>query len=269
MSEAYRDKLYSICERLVQTSLKIAEQCKLTVTKQGFVHPKLLALTLLCRTLTNFKGVVILTRERLPVEARVLARCCYENMIMVGGLSAEGDAFAERMKDDDRAGRSSKLKFAFETESVFQTLSQETQEAVTDAYDALRTGKRREFLKPKDASGIGPFKDAYIAYSQFSGDAAHPTITALARHWSPGENDRTGILDLVPEPSEDQLDETLHLACIALLSIMVVVNEMNGFTEAGKKLIDLNTELKTLQAEKWGPEDSNKEMEIRTEKSNR
>src|SRR4051794_24439091 len=29
-----------------------------------------------------YQGVVILVRERLAVEARVLARCCFENMII-------------------------------------------------------------------------------------------------------------------------------------------------------------------------------------------
>jgi hypothetical protein len=267
LPEAYREKLYPICERLVRAALEMADQCELTVTKHGLADPKVLALALLCRTLTNFKGVVVLTHERLPVEARVLARCCFENMIMVGGLSAEGEAFAERMKADDRAGRRNRLKFAFETESVFETLSEETRMAVTTAYEALRTGQRGEFLKPKHASDIGPFKDMYPAYGQFSGDAAHPTITALARHWGRGEDEKTAVFDVVPEPRENELDETLHLACVALLSIMFLVNEMNGYTEAGKKLIDLNTELKELQAERWGPEEIGGEgLYIRTEK---
>jgi hypothetical protein len=263
LSGAYRDKLYPLCERLDQTALEIAGQCKLIVTEQGLAHPKLLALALLCRTVTNFKGVIILTRERLIVEARVLTRCCYENMFMVGGLSAEGDAFAERMKADDRAGRSSRLKFQFETESLFETLSAETQTAVAAAYNSLTNSETRKFLKPKQISGIGPFKETYAAYAQYSGNAAHPTLTALARHWSLDQ--KTATFDTIPEPTEDQLDETLHLACIALLSIMVVVNEMNGFTEAGKELIELNMELKTLQAEKWGAgEIGDDGMEIRT-----
>lgn len=188
---------------------------------------------------------------------------------MVGGLSQEGVAFAERMKADDRAGRSQRLRFTFETETVFETLSKETQAAVTAAYEALTAGQKREFLKPKEASRIGPFKETYTAYAQFSGDAAHPTITALARHWGRGEDEKTAVFDVIPEPRENELDETLHLACIALLGIMVVVNEMNGFTEAGKKLITLNTELKTLQAERWGGGEIGEGMEIRTEKSDR
>jgi Family of unknown function (DUF5677) len=144
LSGAYRDKLYPLCERLVQTALEIAGRCKLTVTEQGLAHPNLLAVALLCRTLTNFKGVVILTRERLIVEARVLTRCCYENMFMVGGLFAEGDAFAERMKADDRAGRTSRLKFQLETDSLFETLSAETQAAVAAAYNSL-TNRQENF----------------------------------------------------------------------------------------------------------------------------
>jgi hypothetical protein len=66
LPEGYRDKLYLTCERLVRTAVEMAGQCELTATKYGFADHKLLALALLCRTLTNFRGVVILTRERLP-----------------------------------------------------------------------------------------------------------------------------------------------------------------------------------------------------------
>jgi hypothetical protein len=79
----HRDKLYPLCEKMVQLALEIADQSTLTVTPRGMTEPKILALALLGRTLQNFKGVIVLTREKLPVEARVLARCCYENMFMV------------------------------------------------------------------------------------------------------------------------------------------------------------------------------------------
>jgi hypothetical protein len=78
LSDSYVEKLTRFADRLIRTAMLIVDQCELPVTKQGFAHPNLLALTLLCRTVHNFKGVVVLTRERLLVEARVLARCCYE-----------------------------------------------------------------------------------------------------------------------------------------------------------------------------------------------
>jgi hypothetical protein len=51
---------------------------------------------------------------------------------------------------------------------------------------ALRMGAPTlGFLMPKQVSGLSAFKETYLIYSQFSGDAAHPTLTALARHWGP------------------------------------------------------------------------------------
>ena len=54
------------------------------------LHPRILALALLSRTLSNLKGVAILTERGLAVEARTLARCCYENLFMVGNACLEG-----------------------------------------------------------------------------------------------------------------------------------------------------------------------------------
>ena len=133
MPESYREKLYPVCERLRQIALEIIAQCDLKVTEHGMAHPDILALTLLSRTLSNFRAMVLLTKERMIVEARVMARCCFENLFMVGGLHAEGLSFAKRMIDDDRAGRRGRIRFAFENETIFESFSPEMQEAVRES----------------------------------------------------------------------------------------------------------------------------------------
>jgi hypothetical protein len=172
-------------------------------------------------------------------------------MFMVGGLHAEGVEFAKRMIEDDRAGRKGRIRFTLETNTIFESLSDEMQKAVEESHGTMQEAPRVQFLKPRDASEKSAFKETYLVYSQFSGDAAHPTLAALARHWGPA-GDTISYFDIAPEPKEDELDETLHLTCIAVLGIMVVVNEMHGFTEAGKMLPALNGEFVTLQNEKWG-----------------
>jgi hypothetical protein len=264
----HREKLYPLCEKLAQLALEMADQCELTVTVRGMTEPKILVLALLGRTLQNFKGCILLTQAKLAVEARVLARCCYENMFMVGGLHADGEAFADRMIEDDRAGRKGRIRFTFENESIFKGLSDELQTAVAHSKQSLDHAPRFQFLKPKDVSGMSAFKESYIAYSQFSGDSAHPTLTALARHWGPAER-QSAFFDLIPDAKEDELDETLHLAYIAVLGILVVVNEMHGYIEAGKKLPALNDEFITLQAEKYDSRTVADGMEIRTEPSDK
>jgi len=266
LAQDYREKAYPVCERLRSIAIEILGQADLVVTQQGMVHPNILALALLSRTLSHFKALILLTQQRMVVEARVLSRCCFENLFIVGGLHAEGIAFAERMIEDDRAGRKGRIRFASENESIYQALSPEMQVAVKQRHEEFKAAPRVGFLKQKDASDAGAFKDMYVVYSQFSGDAAHPTIMALSRHWGPA-GERTAYFDVEPEPREDELDETLHLSCVALLSMLVVVNEMIDYTEAGKKLPEINQELKTLQAERWGVESIEEGMDIRTEGS--
>jgi hypothetical protein len=153
--------------------------------------------------------------------------------------------------------------FSAENKEIYESLSPDTQAALREAIESY--GKERpDFLKPKSASAITPFKETYVAYSQFSGDAAHPTLTALRRHLSRGP-EKTAYFDVVPEPKDEELDETLHLSCIALITVLVVANEMNGFTEAGKELPELNGELKRLQAERYGSASVAEGMDIRTE----
>jgi hypothetical protein len=262
MTENHKEKLYPLCERMHLVALEMMDQCELPVTTQGMTHPKILALALLSRTLANLKGVVVLTKQRLAVEARVLARCCYENMFTIGGLHAEGDEFAKKMIEDNEAGRKGRLRFTLETPAIFKSLSAQMQNAVKKAHDTLAAAPKTGFLMPKHVSGSA-FKETYLVYSQFSGDAAHPTIMALARHWGPA-NSKTAYFDVEPEAKDSELDETLHLACIAVIGVMVVVNEMHGSTKAGKKLPELNHELVTLQNEKWGESAISEGMEIRT-----
>jgi len=265
VSGTHREQLYALCEGIGRLSTEIMEQCELVVTPLGMTEPRILVLALLSRSLNNLKGVVALTKTRLVVEARVLARCCYENMYMVGGLHAEGAAFAKRMVDDNEAGRKGRIRFTFENEQIFGTLSAEMQESVKERHELFKAMPKFDFLQPKQASGVSAFKETYIVYSQFSGDAAHPTLMALSRHWGPAD-DKTAYFDVAPEPREDELDETLHLACMAVMGIMVVVNEMHRYTEAGKKLPSLNGALQALQEAKWGPATINEGMEFRTEK---
>lgn len=262
----YRERLYSICGRLHEKALEVINQADLRVTERGMVDPKILAVSLLSRTLSNFRGLVMLVKGQMVVEARVLARCCFENLYMVGGLHAEGTEFAKRMIEDDQAGRKSRIRFALGTETIFETLSTELQDSVKEHVEMLKTAPKVGFLKPKDASEMGAFNETYMAYSQFSGDAAHPTITALSRHWSVGEADKAAYIHAQPEPSEDELDQTLEMASIALMSVAAAVNEIVGCTDAGKELLVINHQMKLLQAERWGADSVREGMEIRTEK---
>jgi len=69
-----------------------------------------------------------------------------------------------------------------ENDSIYDALSLEMQSAARQRYEEFKAAKVG-FLKHRDASDAGPFKYMYLVYSQFPGDAVHPTIMALSRHW--------------------------------------------------------------------------------------
>jgi len=48
--------------------------------------PKIIAVLLLIRTLSNFRGTVNLLRADRIVEARTIARCCFENLFHIAAL---------------------------------------------------------------------------------------------------------------------------------------------------------------------------------------
>jgi hypothetical protein len=62
---------------------------------------------LLCRTITNFKGAMFMVRKEAIIEARMLVRLCFENLIWVGALSSLGTSFVREMRDDEAANRRS------------------------------------------------------------------------------------------------------------------------------------------------------------------
>jgi len=239
----FSDKVQAFNARLLEASKQLVTACTLTVTARGMLDPKVLAYLLLCRTISNFEGMLLLVKYRLVVEARTLARCCVENLFLAGGLHEQGDTFADKMKADDDAGRQLRLKFAQSTSEIFDSLEPDMQSAVVDFLDRVA---KSNLLSPKSASGAGAFKTAYLAYSQFSGDAAHPSLTALARHWRRAE-DRTVEVVVRPEVSHAELDQTLIFADMAVLGLLGVIDEMFGHVAPSGALVRLRDELQALQ----------------------
>jgi hypothetical protein len=95
----------ALAEKLRRTGHDIFATAKVMVTEKGFADEKVLALTLLARTLSNLKTTLLLLREKQIVEARTITRCCYENLYWVIALAEEGAAFVRKMQHDEMTHR--------------------------------------------------------------------------------------------------------------------------------------------------------------------
>jgi hypothetical protein len=59
----------------------------------------------LARTLGNMQAAAQLLESGHVVEARTLARCCWENLFWIAALTKQGNDFVKAMELDDAANR--------------------------------------------------------------------------------------------------------------------------------------------------------------------
>jgi hypothetical protein len=225
-------------DKLLVTSSGVFEQAQFADNDKTLSNPKVIALALLCRTATNFSALKLLLENQFLVEARTMARCCYENLFWIGGLTGKGQEFVDKIvhhNDVNKIKSSHELlqwakkqkePVQFETDlEVFLTKLK----AQTPARSAV------DFKSAADAGNVG---DAYIIYRVLSTDAAHPSAISLSRHVGSKADGNTEYVTLIAEPAIDDAEvvETLEFGCSALLGVVVGTNNLVSGTPAGKEL---------------------------------
>jgi hypothetical protein len=228
----------ALAEKLVQVADGIFREAKVSEDEIHSSNPKMIGLTLLCRTVNNFAGARLLLENDFIVEARTLLRCCYENFFWLAGLSVKGAAFVNEMVSDHKATRHKRGRELLEWAKE-QTEPVAFEEKLSEFMaDATREKDKPSKISHFDAAKAGGIVEAYIIYRVLSTDAAHPSITSLDRHLREEAED---VLTLLAEPPviPEEVIETLEFCCSVLLGVCVAINSMLGGTEAGKPLPDL------------------------------
>jgi hypothetical protein len=234
MDETRKTQWAQLADSIGQAGYDILGGKPVTITAKGFADPKVLAIMLLSRTLSNFRAVFALIETGLVVEARILVRCCFENAFWIAGLHADGDRFARKMLQDEMRSRRARGEWVLSTTAE---LSEEVEKRVREQ---LRLVKEKwpdaKSLSPKDVALSGLLRDGYLIYSQLSADSAHPTVTSLNRHVGRSEVDGEKLIDVVLVAKDDEIVKTWDWACNTLLGACVGVNEILEGTPAGTHL---------------------------------
>ena len=210
---------------------------------------KLLAVTLLARSILNFDGAIRMARVQLVVEARILVRSCFENQFWIAGLKAEGDRFAERMLHDEIKSRQGRGQFLFENDRTRSSLPPDTSQRLRDWIEESRKQwPKAASLKPKAVAAGTVAAAAYVLYAQLSSDSAHPSLYALGRHIVTQSADDQTIrgIDVRPVVRPREIEDTLDLACMALLGAIIGANDVLGGTAGDLALNDLTREYQRL-----------------------
>jgi hypothetical protein len=239
---AYGADLLLICEGILQ-------QANFAEADKNASDPKVVALTLMCRTANNFAAMRLLIENGFVVEARTMARCAYENLFWVGGLTGNAAEFVQRMV---KADATSKLKRGAELLdwAKRQQTPSDFEGPLKAFLDDLKVKTEKGDISYKAAAGAGKIGDGYIIYRVLSTDSAHPSATSLSRHVDYDETSDPPVLTLrgMPVVEEGEVDETLEFGCSALLGVCVGANKLVGGTQAGRELPRMFERYKELGA---------------------
>jgi hypothetical protein len=113
-------------------------------------------------------------------------------------------------------------------------------------------GEQKAPLKPREVIKKYDVRDAYIFYQQLSGDAAHPSVTALNRHVIAGKDGAIRGLMVVPPINVAEVMDTTSYAAMALLGVGIAATTIFGGTPKDPQLEELTAEYQALAAATLG-----------------
>ena len=226
---ALKDEWIGFSNDLIHAGYGVLGNAHVEITEKGAGDPKILSVLLLARTLSNFKGALLTAKNGRVVESRILARACFENSFWISGLAGDGDKFAQRMLHDEVQSRQSRGQALFDGQATRDSLEPDTDARLREwLAESRKMFPKPKSLNPKEVANTVTGGEAYLFYTQFSSDAAHPSLTALNRYVRSWEEDGELVrgIDLEPVPNDSEIAETLNLACLALLGAAIGTNEI-------------------------------------------
>jgi hypothetical protein len=241
-------KAINYAQKLLDAAIDVvgaAPEC--TELNQNWARdPKIVGLTILCRSISNFRAAMLLVQHEQAPEAKALVRLLYENHLWLAALRERGIEFVQDMREDEAVHRRTLGELTIKITS--------TQGGDVSGPDALKLRNiikdlGQQFPQPKKLNAgktavKGGVEMAYVEYARLSLDAVHCSVTALGYHLSSEHTQGKSelMLDVVPRTTPaEELSTVLH-ACRALIAAARDADELIGYTTAGATLAALETE---------------------------
>jgi len=240
-------KAIQYCDKLLSTAIDVVGAANVQVSQDWARDPKIVGLTILCRSITNFRAAMLLVQQGHVTEARALCRCLYENLLWIGALRERGPNFVEDMRKDEAFNRQSigELTLRLSKKHGGDVSSPDSLKLRSIIKDVGKTFPATKKLSASKTAAEGVVELAYVTYATLSLDSVHCSVTALGRHlWQERiAEDHTELVVSVEAGISDAatLSTILH-ACRALTGVAVAANEILGFTAATAQLEAIMTE---------------------------
>ncbi len=245
-------KAIEYSQRLLNASIEVVGAARIQPDEQRARDPRVIALTLLCRSISNFRAAMLLGQQEQAMEARAMVRLLNENLLWLGALRERGSAFVQEMIADQRhndgvIARATMRLTSKHGGNVSSEGALKLRGIIRSLDKQIPKGKK---LRADEIAAQGVVELAYVDYLAFSLDALHCSVRSLGRHLSSVRTETTDELtvSVVPNtPPKEVLSTMLH-ACSALMGAAVAANEQIGFTTASPALAALHAE---FEANGW------------------
>lgn len=201
---AFAKKLREICISLLPAS-------EIPMAASLEEAAELYATLLFCRTITNYKGTLILLEEGLIIESQTLQRSCFENSLWLRRLATEGVSFAKDINDDGYFNEANFAKILMSNSTDKETIS------FLQGHIRLGIGSKRINHKMSRAEGE---KEDYAMFRHLSLSAAHPSVTSLLRHFVSDSESGTRVLSVETDASDREVMANLYFTVAAMMNCL-------------------------------------------------
>lgn len=212
-----------LLDRLIDLGVTLHRDTEIPITAKGAADVPVICMAIACRTVGHLKAIREMVTAHQLIEARILTRCCFENLFFVAALVSKKDAFVEQMRDETMAQRKARGQLIMQLTKGGGGANWAKTLQVYLARIEKRALKRAR-MDPSHVAGLGPMEKSYIYYAQLSADSSHPTLDALGRYIT--RDDDGLMIDINPVRQDKEFADTLAWACEATIGTLVGVNEV-------------------------------------------
>lgn len=187
---------------------------------------ELASAAMFARALQSFEATVILAERGMLADAGSLARNIVESAVFLGGLALIDD-FTKRMAASNNAHFFGMAKAI--AEQMEGNASPEYLANASELRDLLQNvvaqGHARSGINLRQLAkevGMDPLYE--VVYRSLSGDAAHPSLASIERHF--GRNGAGQVEKLLFSPQRDGMEKVLSAAISAFLAALEALGEV-------------------------------------------
>jgi hypothetical protein len=233
---------FEYADRLIEIARTVVEESKIVldaIPDHSAVHwarePKIVAVAVLCRSISNFNAALSLAHLGQVIEARMIVRPMFENMLYLAALRERGATFVEKMIADDAFNKAALAQLTLKLTGKHGANPDNAGSLrLRSIINELRKKSARK-LRVDEIAASGVVELAYIEYARLSLDSVHCSVMTLGRHIFEEHDDKmvNRVISIQGRSPPTEVFSTILHGCRALMGVTVGANELLGGTTAG------------------------------------